>query len=483
MPPVLMFYVPFGRIWQENGQNGRILKSRSLGSRQRGKIGNGVTVEFCILRGLDMNKAKPYEDKEKIFDAMSKFYLYIYSCNLDTEIYQEVYNASTHVHAILGETGNINIAIKDLCRMLVKPEYVSSVVDFIDLNTMRQRLQNKKYIAQQFEGSYTGWLEGVVFPCEISEDGTILQVIFAVRDITYEKEKENRLLYNSYVDDLTKLYNRKMYSENLEEFDTVPMQKNLVLLSVDVNGLKEVNDTLGHAAGDELLTGVADCLQECFRPYGRIYRLGGDEYAAIVYVTPSNLPKLLKKFDGLINNWHGQLVDKVSISMGYVSREECEDKNIHEMAKLADSRMYKAKEEYYAQKGVDRRGRQTAHAALCAIYDKVLKINLTYNSYQIIHIDEVEFSQVNSLHYTLSEDIAKYAEMGNVFPDDMGKYYKALNVDGLKDYFGQGNGNYSMSYKRKIDGQFKVVDLELVKADDYTDDNQTLFLYIRSRKA
>lgn len=427
-----------------------------------------------------MKNVSNIEDKLNIIDSMSQFYRYIYLCDLETEIYQELYNDSEPVHAILGETGSVNIAIKDLCRMLLKPEYVSAMVEFIDLSTLKQRLTNKKYISLQIEGSYTKWLEAVLFPGKRDENGDFTKVIFAVRDITYEKEKENQLLYNSYIDDLTQLYNRKMYNENLADYNTNNLHNNMVLISVDVNGLKIVNDTLGHDAGDELIKGVADCLNECFRQYGRIYRLGGDEYAAIIFISPTNLPKLISHFDETINNWHGQLVDSISISIGYVTRSECKDKSIYEMAKIADSRMYKAKEEYYAQKGVDRTGRQTSHAALCALYDKVLKINLTNNSYQIIQIYEDEFTQVNSLHYTLSEDIFKFAELGNVSPEDRDRYNEVLNVEYLKNYFKNGHRFFCTSYRRKINGEFRQVVLELARADNYTDDNQTLFLYLRS---
>ena len=154
-------------------------------------------------------------DKEKIFDYMSKYYLYIYYCDLETEIYYEVYNASEHVHTILGETGNVSMAVNDLSRMLLKPEYVTEMAEFVDLSTLVQRLQGKKCITQQVEGNFTGWLEAVIFSGEQGDDGSLKSIIFAVRDISYEKEKENKLIYNSYVDDMTQLYNRKMYNENL----------------------------------------------------------------------------------------------------------------------------------------------------------------------------------------------------------------------------------------------------------------------------
>ena len=228
-----------------------------------------------------------------VVDSMSKFYIYIYSFDLVTEMYREIYVDEAHVHTIMGCTGNISISVKDMCRMLVKPEYISGMVAFTEISTMGYRLRDKKYITYQYEGINTGWLEAILFPGQVDEDGVLTKAIFAVRDINYEKNKESQLIYNSYIDDLTQLYNRKMYNENLQEYDNSKLQTNMVFLSVDVNGLKIVNDTLGHDAGDELIIGVADCLRQCFSQYGRVYRLGGDEFAAVIYISPANLPRLI----------------------------------------------------------------------------------------------------------------------------------------------------------------------------------------------
>lgn len=91
---------------------------------------------------------------------------------------------------------------------------------------------------------------------------------------------------------------------------------------MDVNGLKPVNDTLGHAAGDELLQGAAECMEQCFGNYGKVYRMGGDEFAAIIFVNTRRLKRVQQEFDDVVRGWSGQLVKSVSISCGYVSSDE-----------------------------------------------------------------------------------------------------------------------------------------------------------------
>ena len=126
-------------------------------------------------------------------------------------------------------------------------------------------------------------------------------------------------------------------------------------MSMDVNGLKSVNDTLGHAAGDELLQGAAECMEQCFGNYGKVYRMGGDEFVAIIFVNTRRLKRVQQEFDDVVRGWSGQLVKSVSISCGYVSSDEKDWESFDEIVKAADERMYENKAAYYRQKGADRR--------------------------------------------------------------------------------------------------------------------------------
>src|ERR1039458_5330246 len=89
-------------------------------------------------------------------------------------------------------------------------------------------------------------------------------------DVTEEKRAEERIAYEAYVDGLTGLPNRKVFCEQLEqELKRVQRGERLALLYLDLDYLKQVNDTLGHAAGDKLLNCVGDRLRRCVRGIGR----------------------------------------------------------------------------------------------------------------------------------------------------------------------------------------------------------------------
>ena len=86
----------------------------------------------------------------------------------------------------------------------------------------------------------------------------------------------------SNVDQLTGLLNRSSYEDKIKEYSKDNLPDNLVLVSIDLNNLKTINDSKGHAAGDEIIKGAADCLQQCLGGYGDVYRIGGDEFLCLV---------------------------------------------------------------------------------------------------------------------------------------------------------------------------------------------------------
>lgn len=128
-----------------------------------------------------------------------------------------------------------------------------------------------------------------------------------------------------------------------------------VCVSADLNGLKAANDNLGHAAGDELIKGAADCLKECFGAYGSVYRVGGDEFAALLNLSGEQLRQALDNLVVLTGAWHGEQVKELSIACGCAAAAEFPSADLDELIRTADERMYKAKAEHYQTTGRDRR--------------------------------------------------------------------------------------------------------------------------------
>ena len=109
-------------------------------------------------------------------------------------------------------------------------------------------------------------------------------VCLLIHDTTERKRLEDRLEYEATHDSLTGLPNRSLLNELLNRAlsHDKRYKKTLVLLLLDLDNFKIVNDTLGHSAGDELLKAVALRLQQCVRRYDTVVRLGGDEFAIVL---------------------------------------------------------------------------------------------------------------------------------------------------------------------------------------------------------
>ena len=166
---------------------------------------------------------------------------------------------------------------------------------------------------------------------------------------SFARKKEYAALTKiAYIDNLTGLPNRVSFDEKMAELDK--SEYDFCLCSLDLNGLKEVNDNSGHPAGDRLLRSFAHALAQTFEDVGTCARIGGDEFVVLIKDIDSKaLDDLLSKLDETLLE-----LDKVdveindSVSYGYAYRHETEDKDTHTVLMLADKRMYSYKKQHYA---------------------------------------------------------------------------------------------------------------------------------------
>ncbi|WP_330586941.1 HD domain-containing phosphohydrolase [Aminipila terrae] len=115
----------------------------------------------------------------------------------------------------------------------------------------------------------------------MDETGNITGAVIVFRDFTEKKQKQEQILYLSYHDHLTGLYNRRFFEKELYRLD---QEKNMPfsIAMIDVNGLKLTNDAFGHSVGDELLKRVAKVLTAECNEDNIIARIGGDEFIILL---------------------------------------------------------------------------------------------------------------------------------------------------------------------------------------------------------
>jgi diguanylate cyclase (GGDEF)-like protein len=174
----------------------------------------------------------------------------------------------------------------------------------------------------------------------------IAVIIITIVSLKKISDGAGTLYSDSYNDDMTGLYNRRAYDDTLSQLMTKDSLKNITIVVFDVNGLKRVNDTLGHAAGDELIKAAAKIIKDSFGEYGKCFRIGGDEFVAILDKPIKNMRAISFKFEYDQAKWKGNLVDGITISFGIVSGSDI-DCSIDELIFHADEQMYKRKRKYY----------------------------------------------------------------------------------------------------------------------------------------
>lgn len=192
----------------------------------------------------------------------------------------------------------------------------------------------------------------VIFVIGLIMMGIVFSVFFIRERNALKELMEKKKI--SITDDLTGLFNRRAFEEDCGKISENDIGK-MIIVMMDVNGLKKVNDTYGHAVGDELLIGAGNCIRNSLGKYGKIYRTGGDEFVALLECTRSQLDDVIATFEHVTANWQLTHPYELSISKGVVVCKEHPELNLYEMKKLADELMYKDKNEYYLRTGKERR--------------------------------------------------------------------------------------------------------------------------------
>lgn len=180
------------------------------------------------------------------------------------------------------------------------------------------------------------------------EDTSATQTV--IRDITERKKAESRMAYLAQYDTLTGLPNRNLFHDRLRVAlaRAKRNQQTIALMFIDLDRFKEINDTLGHSAGDRVLSIIADRLREHLREVDTVARLGGDEFTVVLEnITNTGQASTVA---AKINEALAQpiIIDGqeifITASVG-IAIPQAGEENIDTLVKQADIAMYQAKQE------------------------------------------------------------------------------------------------------------------------------------------
>jgi len=271
------------------------------------------------------------------------------------EKYQEILETVEDGYYEVDLEGNITYCNRASALMLGYSEK-----EFLGMN-FREISKNHKEVFSKFNQVYlSGKTNNTVILELLRKDGSIGFGEFSItptrdargnitgfrgvgRDITERKRYEEQLKFLSMHDQLTGLYNRAYFENEMDRLNH-SREYPVSIISIDINGLKLVNDTMGHEQGDQLLVNGARVIKNTMRSSDILTRVGGDEFVAILPRTGKKAAeKIARRLHDAVKNYNQEQRQlHLSISVGISTAAEPQ-KNLRDTYKEADDLMYREK--------------------------------------------------------------------------------------------------------------------------------------------
>ncbi|MFW6025443.1 MAG: diguanylate cyclase domain-containing protein [Candidatus Woesearchaeota archaeon] len=174
------------------------------------------------------------------------------------------------------------------------------------------------------------------FPISLKEGQIGIYSIY--NDISERKREEEKIKYLSFHDQLTGLYNRRYFENEMERLSNSRVEPISIIIA-DIDDLKIVNDKMGHKKGDQFIIKAAEVINNSLRKEDIAARIGGDEFAIILPYTDSETAEMIAN---RISKKTNNLDISLNISVGYASHKKAED--LDDLFIKADKNMYKNKD-------------------------------------------------------------------------------------------------------------------------------------------
>lgn len=184
------------------------------------------------------------------------------------------------------------------------------------------------------------WIEMNLKVMEVMTNGRAKRIIGVIRDIDEKKRERQRFEFLASHDILTGTYNRNAFERYIR--GTLPEERYPVgMLLFDVDGLKLLNDGFGHGEGDLLLTYFAETLKKEFQAPARIFRIGGDEFAAVVpNVKSDEIAGIQERIKEQVEAFELPIQASISSGFGVIGSK---DEHLEDVFRDAEDRMYRNK--------------------------------------------------------------------------------------------------------------------------------------------
>lgn len=231
-----------------------------------------AVIILIVQRYFDKASMKKMEKQLHIINAISTAYDSTFLLDLD-KMELEPIRPSERLKNIFEKTPKPYDFLFEICKNEIAKEYRSTVMHFLDLDTVSKRLKGKQFLGCEIQDCSGTWFSVLVVPQKCDDAGNVQALLVMTRDITSVKQTEEL----TFKDQLTGLYNRNYMEYKIKECvrsEDFPIS----LVMADCNYLKRTNDNLGHEYGDLLLQRIANVIMDIIPNDSVAMRVGGDEF-------------------------------------------------------------------------------------------------------------------------------------------------------------------------------------------------------------
>ena len=294
---------------------------------------------------------------EAILSTISQKYISIHVIDIKNDRYEAIKSIEAIDKFSAGEA-SAQKALNNVMNHLTQGESQKIINEFTDLSTLEERLKERNIIRCSFFSNATGWCEATFIRCDKCEENRSDKAIFMVEDINEQIRRERIMLEQirkaeeqalrkeaqAIRDPLTGLLNQAGMEHSIMDFLKMCPAANCVLMTLDIDNFKLINDIFGHIVGDEVLIKVADILREkCPKPCF-LARNGGDEFT--VFFTNTSLEEVRPFFKSFVNELtYFEANDEhheFSMSMG-AAEYPVHTNNYKRLREMADAALYAVK--------------------------------------------------------------------------------------------------------------------------------------------
>ncbi|MCE1252439.1 MAG: diguanylate cyclase [Anaerolineae bacterium] len=321
-----------------------------------------LSADICILNGQD-HMISVFRDISELKRAETQKQEALKALYASEQLYRSILQASPDNITITDLQGNIRTVSPIALTMF---EYKTEdeilghpLTDFLIPSEVERAQKN---VALMFTGIFTGPNEytavradGSLIEIEVNAefirdaDGSPASIVYIIRDITERKRLKEELQQQASTDDLTGVTNRRHFikTANYEIARAIRFEHPMSIALVDIDNFKSINDTYGHAAGDETLIRLTKICRENIRDVDIFARLGGDEFVLLLPDTACNqayqvVERIRRSLNSLSVNWEDQKIS-ITISSGIAGLEH-ETDTLDILLARADQVLYQAKD-------------------------------------------------------------------------------------------------------------------------------------------